>query len=123
MAVQVNRAENPYIWARVVNLLLGVWLFISAFVWPHTAGERLETWILGICIVVFSLVAMSYQPARWLNTLAAIALFFATLAVPHSNIGTMWNNIIIAVVVFLLSFVGGMEGMRRVGGVRGPVGT
>ncbi len=122
MAIQAQRAQNPYLWARVLNLLLGVWLFISAFVWPHTQGERLETWILGVCIVVFSLIAMSQPAARWINTLAAIVLFFATLAIPHSNPGTLWNNLIVAVVVFILSFVGGMEGVRRVG-VRGPVGT
>jgi hypothetical protein len=117
-----ERVKNPYLWARIVNFLLGVWLFISAFVWQHTAAERTNTWILGIWIAVFALVAMAQPVARWLNTLAAIWLFFATLAIFHTQSGTLWNNLIVAVVVFILSFVGGTMGERRVG-MRRPVGA
>jgi phosphoglycerol transferase MdoB-like AlkP superfamily enzyme len=124
MAIETVRARDPFIWARILNFLLGVWLFISAFVWMHTAGERLNTWILGIWIAVFSLVAMSQPSARWLNTLAAIWLFFATLAIFHTQSGTLWNNLIVAVVVFILSFVGGAVTERRIGATtRRPVGV
>lgn len=121
MAMSQARAKNP-LWARILNFLLGVWLFISAFVWTHTAAERIDTWILGIWIAVFSLVAIAQPFARWLNTLAAIWLFFATLAIFHTQAGTLWNNLIVAVVVFILSFVGGTMGERQVG-VRRPVGA
>lgn len=106
MAIESVRARNPYLWARILNFLLGVWLFISAFIWPHTAGERLDTWIIGIWIAVFSLVAMSQPSARWLNTLAAIWLFFSTLAITNTSQATPWNNIIVAILVFIVSFVG-----------------
>ncbi|HEX6837953.1 MAG TPA: hypothetical protein VF334_15350 [Polyangia bacterium] len=122
MALPQARVQNPYLWARILNFLLGVWLFISAFVWQHTAAERIDTWILGIWIAVFSLVAMAQPAARWLNTLAAIWLFFATLAIFHTQPGTLWNNLIVAVIVFILSFVGGTVVERRMGTQR-PVGA
>jgi hypothetical protein len=105
--MEVTRTRNPFLWARIINLLLGVWLFISAFVWPHTVHSRANTWILGVLIAIFSLLATTQPNARWLNTLAAIWLFFSSLAIFHTTQATVWNNVIVAIIVFVLSFVGG----------------
>lgn len=103
------RPAEPYgssgIWARWVNAILGVWLFISAFVWPHTGPAQTNTWICGVLAFVFALGAMAAPGIRWLNTLLAIWLFFATWAIYHLTAGTLWNNMIVAVVIFCLSFV------------------
>jgi hypothetical protein len=107
MAIVTTRSRDPYLWARIVNFFIGVWLFISAFVWPHTASSMTNTWILGVLIAVFALIGMAQPSARWLNTLASIWLFFSTLSIFHSNQATVWNNVIVAIVVFVLSFVGG----------------
>jgi hypothetical protein len=98
--------------ARGVNVALGIWLFISAFVWDHTPAERTNTWILGVLCFVFALIALSTSPARWLNTALAIWLFISVWALPHHNLGTMWNNALVAIVVFVLSLVPG-AGERR----------
>ncbi len=92
-------------WPRWVSLVLGVWLFISAFVWPHTLGERTDTWIVGALIFLASIGAMYLPPVRFLNTVFAIWLFFLTLAIGHSNPGTLWNNCIVAIVVFVMSLI------------------
>jgi len=113
MALQARRTTDPFLAARVLNLLLGVWLFISAFVWPHTVAARTNTWILGVLIVVFALIAMAQPMARWLNTLAAIWLFFSTLAISHMSQATVINNIIVAIVVFILSFIGSYAAIDR----------
>ncbi len=97
--------------ARGINLVLGIWLFISAFAWEHTLAERTNTWILGILCVLFALIAMSTPAARWLNTALAIWLFISVWALPHHNLATMWNNAIVAILVFALSLVPG-EGER-----------
>ena len=93
--------------ARWVNLVLGVWLFISAFIWDHSMAERTNTWILGVLCVIFALIAMSTPTARWLNTILSIWLFISVWALPHHNLGTMWNNAIVAIVVFIASLVPG----------------
>ncbi len=97
--------ERNGIWARVVNLLIGAWVFISAFVWPHTRGEQTDTWILGVLIFIASIVAMFSPRVRFANTLLAIWLFIATLVIPHQDPATVWNNCIAAIVVFALSLV------------------
>ncbi len=112
MALDTGWTNNSQV-ARGINVVLGIWLFISAFVWPHTIAQRTNTWILGVLCVVFALIAMSTPTARWLNTILAIWLFISVWALPHQNLGTMWNNAIVAIIVFLASLVPG-PGERRV---------
>ncbi|HUJ59379.1 MAG TPA: hypothetical protein VLX92_12830 [Kofleriaceae bacterium] len=97
--------DNPttHIWPRAVNLIAGVWLFISAFVWPHTMGELTDTWIVGVLIAIASIWAL-YTPAmRFANTVLSIWLFFSTLVIAHTVVATTWNNLIAAIVVFVMS--------------------
>jgi hypothetical protein len=92
-------------WPRWINLLIGAWVFISAFVWPHTAGAQTNTWILGALIVLASIWAMNAPRARYVNTVLAIWLFFATAAIGYAHPATGWSNMIAAVVVFILSLI------------------
>jgi hypothetical protein len=105
--------------ARAVNLLLGIWLFISAFAWEHVLAQRTNTWILGVLCVVFALIAMSAPTGRWLNTALAVWLFISVWALPHQHLATMWNNALVAIVVFALSLVPG-AGERPVATTRAP---
>jgi len=101
--------------ARWLSLALGVWLFISAFAWPHSAVSRTNTWIVGVIIAVVAAIAQAMPVVRWVNTAASVWLFIATLAVTHATYATMWNNLIVAVLVFLLSFVRGEPARTPVG--------
>ncbi len=91
--------------ARIANIVLGVWLFISAFLWPHTYTQMTNSWILGVLCVVFALVALSAPPARYLNTALAVWLFISAFAFTANSQGTVWNNAIVAVLIFFFSMV------------------
>ena len=95
--------------ARAVNLVLGVWLFISAFLWPHGTASATNTWIVGLLIAIAGLIALRMPWLRWIDTALAVWLFLSTLAMPGATRGTLWNNLIVAVLVFLTSLV--PEGM------------
>src|SRR5512142_2085513 len=101
MSIRSSRAGASQ-WARGASVVLGVWLFISAIVWPHGAAQQTNTWILGVLFVVFALVAMGSPLARYVNTLLSIWLFISVWALPHGSEGTMWNNALVAIAVFLL---------------------
>jgi hypothetical protein len=88
-----------------VNLALGVWLFISAFIWQHSPASKTNTWIFGLIIALLSVSARRAPGARFANTAAAVWLFFSTLAISHYSQGTIWNNLIVAIAVFLFSLV------------------
>jgi len=94
-------------WPRGVNIVLGAWLFISAFVWPHTDSSATNTWIVGLLIVVGAIIALYVPWVRWVHAVLAVWLFLSTLVFPHVDAGTMWNNTIVAILVFLLALVPG----------------
>lgn len=91
--------------ARGINIVLGVWLFISAFVWPHSAAARTNTWICGLLAVAFAVWALWAPAARWLNTALAIWLFISALSIFHVSGATLWNNVIVAIFLFVFSLV------------------
>ena len=91
--------------ARGIMILLGIWLFISAFIWPHTMEERTNAWICGVIAVIFALVAMRTPQARYVNTALAIWLFISTFALPRISVGTAWNNVLVAIAIFIVSLL------------------
>jgi hypothetical protein len=102
MATDIDaRAAAP----RGLNVALGVWLFISAFLWPHSQGQMTNTWLMGVLCVVFAVAAMYVEQVRFLNTLLAIWLFISAFALPSLSVGTTWNNAIVAIAIFLVSLV------------------
>ena len=71
---------------RDLNVLLGMWLFFSAFLWPHPYAQMVNTWILGVLCVVFSVVAMIQPPARYLNTVVGLWVFVSAWALPWARL-------------------------------------
>jgi hypothetical protein len=111
------RSASASNYGRYVNIVLGVWLFISAFAWRHSAEQMTNTWIVGVLSVVFALVALYVNSqARYLNTLLSIWLFISALALPSISSATIWNNVIVAIVMFAFSVLTRGEGVRREGG-------
>ena len=94
--------------ARIVNVVLGVWLFISAWIWPHTETSRANTWICGLLVMAIALVALRIRPMRWLNAAIGAWVVIAGFLFPHIAAGTMLNNIIVGLLVLLVS-VGGIS--------------
>jgi hypothetical protein len=95
-----NIRVDPGSPASFAELILGVWLLLSAFAWRHSPLSMTNTWILGL-IIVF----LSEMRTRYATTAAAVWLFFSTLATAHHSSATLWNNLIVAVLVFLISLV------------------
>ncbi len=93
--------------ARTLNVIIGVWLFVSAFAWRHSPASFTNTWIVGLLVAIFALVAMRTPAARFVNTALSIWLFVAAFALPHATSGTVWNNALCAIAIFILSLVPG----------------
>jgi hypothetical protein len=96
--------------ARIISVILGVWLFLSAFTWPHAHAQLTNTWILGVLCVIFSLVALSIPWVRYLNTLLSIWLFISAWALPTVTVATIWNNALVAIAIFIVSLVPSEKG-------------
>lgn len=91
--------------ARWVNLVLGSWLFVSAFLWPHARHAQTDTWFVGLLMATFAATAMAVPGARRLNALLAVWLFGSTLLLARGDMLTLLHNCFVAIAVFAFSLV------------------
>lgn len=100
-----NIKPDESVWgrARLANIMLGMWLFMSAFICPHSPASRMNTWILGLVIAVIAMWASATAHFRWMNTVLSVWLFFSTLWIFHLQGITASNNVLVACGVFIFS--------------------
>lgn len=94
--------------ARIANTVLGLWLFISIFVWPHTPAQAVNAAIVGLFVALTALSAWSTGPRlrlRLANTAFGMWLLVSVVAFPTWVIATQINSAIVGVLVFALSLV------------------
>ena len=53
--------------ARIFNTLLGTWLFLSAFAWPHTPAQGMVTMVCAALTVLTALVSIFRPRVRYLT--------------------------------------------------------
>jgi hypothetical protein len=106
MNTVTTHSANDGRWARGLYALLGIWLIISAYFWPHVVGQVTNAWIVGILAIVLSAIATYSSPqARYGNTVLGVWLFLSAFIVVGTTTATMWNNVIVGVLMFLFSLV------------------
>lgn len=105
MVAPESAPVSPVDTTRLFNAALGVWLVISAFAWPHTLAQRTNTWIVGVLAFAISLAASSAPRLRFLNTILAVWLFISAFALPRMSTGTLWNNVLVAIAIFVTSLM------------------
>lgn len=91
--------------ARYTNMALGLWLFVSAFAWPHTASTRLNTCMVGLFVAIAATMAAGVSVFRQLTSVLAVWLLFTTLLVYPASPITFWSNILTAVAVLVVSLI------------------
>jgi hypothetical protein len=89
----------------IASVLVGAWLLTSAFVLPNTEREMRNTVPFGVLCVAFALTARTTPSARCLSSLLAAWLVLSMWLLWASSPATLWNNTIVALVMFALSLV------------------
>jgi len=98
--------------ARLLNVMLGVWLFVSAFAWPHTSASRANTGAASVAIVLVSLASMAAPGVRYANALLG-AWMVASPFLIVDNDATLWNNGLVGLAVFIGAFCRPLVPRRR----------
>ena len=93
--------------ARAMNVVLGAWLVVSVFLWPHLPASRESTAIGGALCALVALVATRVPRAHWLNAAVALALFATVWLVPHAHRASEWNDAVTAFFILPLALVPG----------------
>jgi hypothetical protein len=91
--------------ARYVNIILGAWLFISAFLWHHSPSEYINAWLIGLLVVLTAFVGFWVEQVRYVNTALAVWLFLSAWALPRLTVGTTWNHALVGIAIFIASLI------------------
>ena len=108
MTIEIAHRTGPaadYAWPRIANFLLGFWLVVSVYLWPHAAGERTNVVILGVLLAVVAVWAMFVHYIHFANVVIGALLFVSTVTTPHASVATTWTQIVVAVAAIVLSIV------------------
>jgi hypothetical protein len=100
--------------ARILNVLLGTWLFLSSFAWPHTTVQRYAAMICGALTVVFSLFTIYNPGVRYMTAALAVVLFVETLTIGRPHSMPFWHDAVISIAIFVAALMDkGRAGARR----------
>ena len=100
---------------RVLDLSLGLWLFVSAFLWPHGAAQAIDAAAVGALLMALAVVRQPHQEqARHATTALAIWLFVANIVLPGTTLPTAWNHALVAVPSRIGCGLSQVTGNRRV---------
>jgi len=82
---------------RIFNILMGVWLFTSAFVLPQGRGQFASTAVCGALTALFAALTSYNRRSRYVT--AALGAFVVVLAFAIHPLGsaTFWHNGIIGI--------------------------
>ena len=95
-------------WQDWLNLLIGIWLFISPWVIGFAGTDYAASWnawILGVGIVVFSAIAVS-MPQAWeevINILLGIWMVISSWVIGVTTRAAETNAVIVGLLVILFA--------------------
>ena len=98
-----ERADISRAWARYANLCLGLWLFISAFLWPHSSFAFAASWIMGSCIAMNAFASIWAPPARYFNVVIGAMSLGWQLTAAAREPATLVHGVIVSGLVVLLA--------------------
>jgi hypothetical protein len=101
-------------WKRVAVVVLSAWVLFSGNAWAHAGISRLNNTLVGTGLLFFGVLSMSQDWARWVTLGLGAWLFVFTMFFKGASSATFWNDAMVALVVFVLSLLGG-EGRRVLG--------
>lgn len=91
----------------IINLVLGIWLIISPFLFNYSGNAMTNSIILGVVIAILAIIRLSAPSqtwASWLNGVAGLWLIIAPFIISATQASVLWNHIVVGLVVAVISF-------------------
>jgi hypothetical protein len=96
-------------WQDWVNLILGIWLFLSPWILGfHNSmtGDSWNFWIIGVAFFVFGIAALNTRTLweEWVNLVLGIWLIISPWVLRYSNVATARDDaVVVGIIVAVLS--------------------
>jgi hypothetical protein len=78
--------------ARIFNILMGLWLFASAFVLPQGQRQVAATAICGALTVLFTALTSYNRRSRYLTEAVGVLVVVLAFAAHPLGSATFWHN-------------------------------
>jgi hypothetical protein len=88
---------------RILNIFIGIWLIVSAWLWPQAYAEQVNAWTVGALMIVFAIAAAARGVLRYLNTGLAVWLLASIWVLPAMTTSTAWNWGLVALFALVFS--------------------
>ena len=113
-----NNKDSIISWTGSINLAVGLWLFLSAWMVPAAmTASRANDLFFGVAIFALSVIRVSVRHrtglASWLSALAGLWLIVAPFALRYELTGQKLNSVIVGGVVAILAIANGSTGLAR----------
>jgi hypothetical protein len=97
--------RERFVLSSGVNLALGGWLFLSAFLWPHSDVERLNAVIAGGLAAIFALLSTRARVAHYLSAAVGAWVFWSAWFFAPRYLATSYNALAVGVVMFCFAII------------------
>ena len=101
--------------ARIFNILMGLWLFVSAFVLPQGHGQVASTAICGALTVLFTLLSSYDSRSRYLTEAVGALVVVLAFAVHPLGSATFWHNGVVGISIAVAAWTDRGELVERYG--------
>lgn len=104
--------------ASAVNILAGIWLFVSPWVYgAYGAANAWNSWIVGAVIAIFAVIQynnpLGLKLLSWINCVLGIWTFCSPWIYGYTgNTGRFINSLCVGVIVFLLAIRAASSSIR-----------
>jgi hypothetical protein len=78
--------------ARIVNVLIGLWLFASAFILPQGRGQLASTAICGLLVTLTAALTSYEHRFRYVTEALGLLVVVLAFAVHPLGSATFWHN-------------------------------
>jgi hypothetical protein len=93
---------------RIFSVLVGLWLVVSVFMWPHTAEQTANGVLSGIACMTLALVGLYFDPARYVAAALGVWIFLSSFLFPSLRRATVWNNALVGIATFVSALLAGV---------------
>lgn len=100
--------------ARAINAVLGLWLFLSTFLWPHTRAQQMTGWVIGMVAVTAALAGTSGRTwGRSVNAVLGGWLIASAIVIPRVRAATFWTDLVVGFGLVLFAMLPGVTVVRN----------
>ena len=90
--------------ARIFNILMGMWLFVSAFILPQGRGQVASTAICGVLTTLFAVLTSYDQRSRYLTEIIGALVVVLAFAAQPLGSAAFWHNGVMGISIFVAAW-------------------